>query len=60
MIRGIHYFSAEVKPKLISSQGAALINVSEQYWFVLLEYQGKLLFIIISERLDTSTEPDTW
>ena len=26
MIRGIHYFSAEVKPKLMSSQGAALIN----------------------------------
>ena len=25
MIRGIHYFSAEVKPKLMSSQGAALI-----------------------------------
>ena len=24
MIRGIHYFSAEVKPKLMSSQGAAL------------------------------------
>ena len=28
MIRGIHYFSAEVKPKLMSSQGAAL---SRQY-----------------------------
>ena len=26
MIRGIHYFSAEVKPKLMSSQGAALIS----------------------------------
>ena len=26
MIRGIHYFSAEVKPKLMSSQGAALIK----------------------------------
>ena len=25
MIRGIHYFSAEVKPKLMSSQGTALI-----------------------------------
>ena len=25
MVRGIHYFSAEVKPKLMSSQGAALI-----------------------------------
>ena len=25
MIRGIHYFSAEVKLKLMSSQGAALI-----------------------------------
>ena len=24
MIRGTHYFSAEVKPKLMSSQGAAL------------------------------------
>ena len=24
MVRGIHYFSAEVKPKLMSSQGAAL------------------------------------
>ena len=24
MIRGIHYVSAEVKPKLMSSQGAAL------------------------------------
>ena len=24
MIRGIHYLSAEVKPKLMSSQGAAL------------------------------------
>ena len=24
MIRGIHYFSAEVKPKFMSSQGAAL------------------------------------
>ena len=24
MIPGIHYFSAEVKPKLMSSQGAAL------------------------------------
>ena len=31
MIRGIHYFSAEVKPKLMSSQGAALIH-----WFILL------------------------
>ena len=28
MIRGIHYFSAEVKPKLMSSQGAALIFVN--------------------------------
>ena len=27
MIRGIQYFSAEVKPKLMSSQGAAL-NIS--------------------------------
>ena len=27
MIRGIHYFSAEVKPKLMSSQGAALRSV---------------------------------
>ena len=26
MVRGIHYFSAEVKPKLMSSQGAALTN----------------------------------
>ena len=25
MVRGIHYFSAEVNPKLMSSQGAALI-----------------------------------
>ena len=24
MIRGIHYFSAEVKPKLMSAQGAVL------------------------------------
>ena len=24
MVSGIHYFSAEVKPKLMSSQGAAL------------------------------------
>ena len=30
MIRGIHYFSAEVKPKLMSAQGAALTNVKRQ------------------------------
>ena len=29
MIRGIHYFSAEVKPKLMSSQGAALMYPSK-------------------------------
>ena len=28
MIRGIYYFSAEVKPKLMSSQGAALIMIN--------------------------------
>ena len=28
MIRGIHYFSAEVKPKLMSSQGAALTHAT--------------------------------
>ena len=27
MIRGIHYFSAEVKPKLMSSQGAVLMQL---------------------------------
>ena len=27
MIRGIHYFSAEVKPKLMSFQGAALKEI---------------------------------
>ena len=35
MIRGIHYFSAEVKPKLMSSQGAALNKLMFQgYVFV--------------------------
>ena len=33
MIRGIHYLSAEVKPKLMSSQGAAL-TMNELYGLV--------------------------
>ena len=36
MIRGIHYFSAEVKPKLMSSQGAAL---SRHTFFYLIKYK---------------------
>ena len=31
MIRGIHYFSAEVKPKLMSSQGAALNDLKKHF-----------------------------
>ena len=31
MVRGIHYFSAEVKPKLMSSQGAALRSDKWKY-----------------------------
>ena len=38
MIRGIHYFSAEVKPKLMSSQGAALI-ILRRSLFLNLRYQ---------------------
>ena len=41
MIRGIHYFSAEVKLKLMSSQGAAL-NLTNHILFQSLEavYRG--------------------
>ena len=40
MIRGIHYFSAEVKPKLMSSQGAALISSFRFIWIPMLWVYG--------------------
>ena len=48
MIRGIHYFSAEVKTKLMSSQGAAL-TISDSF-----EYGNYIHISTITARGSTS------
>ena len=56
MIRVIHYFSAEVKPKLMSSQGAALNNwyrstvpFSEMYKSIVKKVIKDIILLVISE-----------